>query len=104
MITYSHLDRIHAAVAEIPPGRVATYGQVAERAGLPGRARLVGYVLRRLPEDSAIPWHRVVSARGEVSARSAPAEEKEQRLLLEEEGVVFDRRGRIPLAAFRWEG
>jgi len=39
-----------------------------------------------------------------VSARSAPAEEKEQRLLLEEEGVVFDRRGRIPLAAFRWEG
>jgi methylated-DNA-protein-cysteine methyltransferase-like protein len=101
---FAGLDRIYAMVAEIPPGRVATYGQVAELAGLPGRARLVGFALSRLPEDSAVPWHRVVNARGEVSDRRAPSEEKEQRLLLEEEGVVFDRHGRIPLAVYCWEG
>ena len=64
-----YFDRIYATVESIPPGRVATYGQVADQAGLPRRARLVGTALKHLDADSAVPWHRVVNARGEVSPR-----------------------------------
>ena len=82
--------RIYAVVAAIPYGRVATYGQVAALAGLSGHARQVGYALHALPEGSTLPWHRVVNARGEVSARSEPGWEGYQRHLLEEEAVRFD--------------
>ena len=95
-------ERIYAVVSRIPRGRVATYGQVAIAAGLPGRSRQVGYALHSLPESRRIPWHRVINALGEISARSEPFFEKVQRRLLEREGVRFDRRGRIELARFRW--
>jgi len=94
------LDQIYAAVQAIPRGRVATYGQVAEAAGLPGRARLVGRALRELPDDSGIPWQRVVNARGEISGRGDPRGEREQRLRLEDEGIAFDARGGGPLARY----
>jgi methylated-DNA-protein-cysteine methyltransferase-like protein len=93
-------ERIYAAVARIPRGRVATYGEVAAAAGLPGRARQVGYALHALPEARAVPWHRVVNARGEVSPRAEPRFETIQRKLLEREGVTFDARGRVVLARF----
>jgi len=87
----------------IPRGRVATYGQVAALAGLPGRARQAGYAMAALPDESDVPWHRVVNARGEVSRRSGgPAFEKIQRLLLEAEGIAFDAAGRIPLDRYGW--
>jgi methylated-DNA-protein-cysteine methyltransferase-like protein len=98
----NHLDRIHAAVMSIPAGRVATYGQVAEEAGLPRRARLVGTALKNLSQDSAVPWHRVVNARGEISERPRPDAVTEQRILLEDEGVVFQANGRIDLMVFGW--
>jgi methylated-DNA-protein-cysteine methyltransferase-like protein len=110
--TESRYQRIYAVVRRIPSGRVATYGQIAALAGLPGHARQVGYALYALPDDQptagepAVPWHRVVNARGEVSVRSpngAPGREGYQAHLLREEGVVFDRHGRIDLARFRWE-
>lgn len=63
--------RIYQAVRRIPRGRVANYGQVAKLAGLAGRARQVGYALHALDDDSTVPWHRVVNAKGEVSL--APA-------------------------------
>src|SRR5262245_13340463 len=93
---------IYAVVARIPRGRVATYGQVARLAGIPGKARLVGYALSVLT-DKTIPWHRVINARGEVSPRAGgiPADEL-QRLRLESEGVEFDANGRISLARFQW--
>jgi len=73
-------------------------------AGLPGRARQVGYALAALPEGSDVPWHRVLNARGEVSPRSGGAPHARiQRALLEEEGVRFDEGGRIDLARYRWE-
>jgi len=97
-----YLDRIYAAVTSIPPGRVATYGQVAEEAGLPRRARLVGAALKNLPEESGVPWHRVVNARGEISERPRPDAVTEQRILLEDEGVVFQADGRVDLAVYRW--
>ena len=95
-------DAIYAAVQSIPAGVVATYGQVAELAGLPRRWRLVGRALGALPADSAVPWHRVVNAKGEISPRGAGDPVREQRMLLEDEGVDFDARGRIDLARFRW--
>jgi methylated-DNA-protein-cysteine methyltransferase-like protein len=98
----NYLDRIYAAVMSIPPGRVATYGQVAEEAGLPRRARLVGTALKNMTEDSAVPWHRVVNARGEISTRPRPGAVVEQRVLLEDEGVVFQPNGRIDLKQYGW--
>ena len=95
-------QRIWRAVERIPRGRVATYGQIAELAGLAGRARQVGYALAALPDGSRVPWQRVVNARGEVSARASFDGAPRQRLLLIEEGIVFDAAGRIDLERFRW--
>jgi methylated-DNA-protein-cysteine methyltransferase-like protein len=92
--------RILDIVARIPRGRIATYGQVARLAGLPGHARLVGYALHALPARTSIPWQRVVNAQGAIS--TPPGHDARQRRLLEREGVRFDASGRIPLASFRW--
>jgi methylated-DNA-protein-cysteine methyltransferase related protein len=96
------------AVRAIPRGRVASYGQVAELAGLPGRARLVGRVLSLLPSDeshyaglaanSRVPWYRVLNSRGELSLRGEDA--ARQRRLLEREGVRFGPSGRVDLRRF----
>lgn len=93
---------IYAVVASIPFGRVATYGQVALLAGLPGRARMVGYAMSAVT-DPALPWHRVINAKGEISPRADgdPGADL-QRLRLESEGVLFDRQGRISLPRFQW--
>ena len=96
-------ESIYRVVKRIPRGRVATYGQVAELAGLEGHARQIGYALHAMKGD-AIPWHRVVNARGEVSERTSGDSHELQRELLMSEGVVFDARGRISLTEFRWRG
>ena len=94
--------RIYATVARVPRGRVATYGQIAALAGLPRRARLVGYALRVLPEGSDIPWHRVVNAKGQVSLRGDGLGHEELQVhLLRREGVRFVG-GVIQLARFQW--
>jgi methylated-DNA-protein-cysteine methyltransferase-like protein len=94
--------RIYAIVKRIPPGRVATYGQVAALAGLPGAARQVGYALHATPRGLNLPWQRVVNAQGAISRRADPDDEVHQRRLLEAEGVRFDARGRIVLERYRW--
>ena len=93
-------QRIYAVVRRIPRGRVATYGQVAELAGLEGRARQVGYALHNSPPG--LPWHRVINAQGTISARASSDWGELQRHLLEAEGVEFDRTGRVDLKRFRW--
>lgn len=101
----SSVDRyalIYAVVRRIPEGRVATYGQVAALAGFPGHARQVGYALHALPEESDVPWQRVINAKGEVSERSEGGWEHYQRHLLEEESIVFDQSGRVDLDRYRW--
>jgi methylated-DNA-protein-cysteine methyltransferase-like protein len=101
-VTY-HAD-IHAAVRRIPRGRVATYGQIADLAGIPGRARQVGYALAALPDHTTVPWHRVVNARGELSlARAAPGGGIVQRHRLEDEGVEFGAYGSVELKRYRWK-
>jgi methylated-DNA-protein-cysteine methyltransferase-like protein len=91
--------RIFAVVRRIPRGRVASYGQVARLAGLPGHARLVGYALHACPSN--LPWQRVVNVRGEVSLPEADGQAAFQRALLEAEGVIF-RDGRVDMGRFGW--
>ncbi|MCA8920472.1 MAG: MGMT family protein [Planctomycetes bacterium] len=90
---------IYAAVARIPRGRVSSYGRVAELAGLPRRARLVGRALRELPPGAPVPWQRVLNAAGRISLRAESAEL--QRALLLAEGVAF-RGDRVDLAVYGW--
>jgi methylated-DNA-protein-cysteine methyltransferase related protein len=94
---------IYAVVSRIPRGRVATYGQVARLAGVPGRARLVGFAMAALPDRTRVPWHRVVNAQGRCSPRGDGGPGAiVQRLRLEREDVRFDGEERIALERFRW--
>lgn len=95
--------RIYSVVRRIPRGRVATYGQVASLAGIAGHARQVGYALHALPDQTLVPWHRVVNATGRISPRATPGGELVQQLLLQREGVRLDGRGRVPLDQVRWQ-
>jgi methylated-DNA-protein-cysteine methyltransferase-like protein len=94
--------RVYDLLPRVPPGRVVTYGQIAQAIGLPHGARVVGWAMRACPEG--LPWHRVVNARGGVSTCGGPENVPIQRTLLEEEGVEFDLYGRIDLGRFRWDG
>ena len=95
-------EKIWHIAAQIPRGKVATYGQVAELAGLPGRARLVGRTLRDLPAGTRLPWHRVINARGRLSFPIGGDRYALQRRRLEAEGVRFDNE-RISLRRFKWD-
>ena len=98
----SSYERIYRIIRKIPRGRVATYGQVAELAGLAGHARQVGYALHALGDGSRVPWHRVLNARGEISMRSFEGNDRLQRMLLVGEGIRFNQRGRLDLDRYRW--
>ncbi|MEK7402178.1 MAG: MGMT family protein [Gemmatimonadota bacterium] len=95
-------DRIYAAVRRVPRGRVATYGQIAAMAGLPGHARQVGYALHALKVSTGVPWQRVINAKGMISLRPMRGGVS-QRLLLEGEGVAFDAAGRASLRKYGWK-
>jgi methylated-DNA-protein-cysteine methyltransferase-like protein len=93
-------QRIYEVVKSIPAGKVATYGQIAALAGLPGAARQVGYAMHAITEEMDLPWHRVLNAKGESSlARGAEL----QRSMLEAEGVVFSLDGRVDLKRYQWQ-
>lgn len=94
--------RIYAVVRRIPRGRVASYGQIAELAGIPRHARQVGYALHHLPDESGVPWQRVLNASGAVAKRAYPEDARWQRDLLEDEGVEFDPHGCV-LPRFFWK-
>jgi methylated-DNA-protein-cysteine methyltransferase-like protein len=87
----------------IPFGKVATYGQIARLAGVPGHARQVGYALHSLPHGSKVPWHRVVNRQGRISLDPVFSSGTLQRELLESEGVAFDAGSTIDLARFQWQ-
>lgn len=97
-------QRIYAVVRRIPRGKVASYGQVATLAGLPGHARQVGYALHALRDEGAVPWHRVVNAQGRLSlGRDVPGGQIPQRFRLEAEGVEFHPNGSINLGRYGWK-
>jgi methylated-DNA-protein-cysteine methyltransferase-like protein len=88
-------ERVYTLVEQIPPGRVATYGQVAALLGVPRGARAVGWALRVLPRSRAVPWHRVLGAGGRISLRAGNGAAV-QRRRLRAEGVRF-RGGHVDL-------
>ncbi|MBI2462393.1 MAG: methylated-DNA--[protein]-cysteine S-methyltransferase [Candidatus Rokubacteria bacterium] len=94
---------VYRLIGRIPPGRVATYGQIATLLGAPRAARAVGFALKRLPAGSPVPWHRVINARGGISLRANLAGMLSQRILLKREGVRFAR-DRVSLERYRWPG
>lgn len=96
-------ERIYAVVRQIPPGKVATYGQIAAIVGS-CTARMVGYALAALPFDTDVPWQRVINRLGKVSPRSGGAGSALQRQLLETEGVHFDHEGRVDFTKVGWNG
>lgn len=91
--------RIHAQVARIPAGRVATYGAIVVAARASG-ARQVGYALHGLGPHSKVPWHRVLNASGLISLPGTAGALQRQRL--EREGVRFSARGSVNLAQYGW--
>ena len=96
----STYQRFYRVIRKIPRGRVATYGQVAKVAGLPGHARQVGYALYALKSSTSVPWQRVINAAGRISLRPLTGGIS-QRMLLEKEGVVFVGE-RVSLATYGW--
>jgi methylated-DNA-protein-cysteine methyltransferase related protein len=93
--------RIYDVVRQIPPGRVATYGQVAQVVGAPLTAQQVGEAMAALRDgqpDAPVPWQRVINAQGRVSTG------KRQQQLLEQEGVRFNAKGATDLHRFGWHG
>lgn len=97
------IQRMIKTIRRIPRGRVATYGQIAALAGRPRNARQVGTILKSLPDDSNVPWHRVVNAQGRISDRGNSTAEGLQRFLLKKESVEVDERGRIDLPGYQWK-
>ena len=95
-------QRVYALVRQIPPGMVVTYGQVAALLGSPHAARAVGYALRALQAGADVPWQRVLNHRGQISPRYPAEGPLLQRLLLEEEGVIFDADDRVDFTRYRW--
>ncbi len=97
---------IYEAAMQVPHGKVATYGQIAMLAGLPGHARLAGYALYNLPKELSgkVPWQRVINAQGRISYSNARhGSDHRQRELLEKEGVEFSPAGRVDLKRFGWK-
>jgi len=90
-------ERIYDVIAHIPPGQVATYGQVAFLAGIPRGARMAGQALSHVPEGYDLPCHRVVNSQG----RLAPGYDR-QKALLRQEGITFSADGRVDMKRHLW--
>jgi methylated-DNA-protein-cysteine methyltransferase-like protein len=94
-------QQVYELVAQIPAGKVATYGQIAAILGNPRAARTVGWALHSLPRGSNLPWQRVVNARGEISTGKTEALPSLQQILLETEGIEFSAANRVDLERFQ---
>ncbi len=96
-ITYR--DLVFELVKQIPPGKVASYGQISRM--IPGcTARMVGYALASLPNDSGVPWQRVINSKGKISPHGAGFGSAMQRALLEQEGVIFQEDNSLDFNVF----
>ena len=99
--TNSFSERVKKLIKAIPPGKVATYGQIAMMAGNPRGVRGVVWILHSSSKKAGLPWHRVINRRGKISLPSGDGCE-EQKSRLEAEGIKFDSAGRIDLDRFLW--
>lgn len=94
-------QKILSVVSLIPPSYVASYGQIADLAGLPNRARMVSKALKS-SENEGIPWHRVVNSQGKISIAPCDPNFRLQLSLLREEGVEL-KGSRVNLTKHRWQ-
>ncbi|MGB5490611.1 MAG: methylated-DNA--[protein]-cysteine S-methyltransferase [Woeseiaceae bacterium] len=98
----TRMRRIWETILEIPRGRVASYGQIAEIAGIPRGARQVAYALRHVPKDMELPWHRIITASGKSAFDPNSRHFRMQCDRLTEEGVTV-RNGKVNMQDFRWQ-
>ena len=94
-------ERVYKITSQIPYGKVATYGQIAELAGGPRAARVVGMYMKRNPDAPIVPCHRVVASDGKLTGYSARDGIKSKREMLIAEGVIFDG-DRVDLEKSLW--
>lgn len=96
------MRRIWATVQDIPPGFVASYGQIADIAGISRGARQVGYALRQSPAGQELPWHRVITASGKIAFAegSDKFNEQSKRLMMED---IMVRGGKVNMQRYRWQ-
>lgn len=94
-------EAIYLALAQIPKGKVITYGNLAKLAGMPNGARLAGRLMCELPEGSKLPWHRVINSQGRLSLPKDSDSYREQIRRLEKDGVVITN-GKIKLSIYAY--
>ena len=94
--------QIWTIVGAVPAGYVASYGQIAKLAGLPGYARFVGRCLKNLPDGSSLPWHRIINSQGKISFPKDSAMYVKQLDCLQQEGVILTN-DRINLKKYLWK-
>lgn len=104
-------EKVYKVVRCIPPGKVSSYGRIAEMLGTPRAARAVGYALSALrrPNEEGytsanVPWQRVVNSQGRISIRHRRQTANKQAEMLRAEGVKVDENGRIDLSIYLWQG
>lgn len=89
-------------ILKIPPGKVATYKQIAELSGKPHAARAVSWILHSCSTKYKLPWHRVLGASGKISFEKSSHNFRKQRSLLQKEGVEVSERGELDLRRHQW--
>ena len=92
--------KVWQIISLIPEGCVTTYGAIAKLADLPGRARHIGRIMRELPKETSLPWHRVINAAGTIAIRSGGGASL-QKQRLEQEGIHFHN-NRLDLKRYGW--
>jgi methylated-DNA-protein-cysteine methyltransferase-like protein len=95
-------ERIWVTICDVPPGCVASYGQVAGIAGIPRGARMVGYALRQLPPGHDVPWHRIITSSGRIAFEKGSKPYREQVKRLKMEGVPAPG-GQVDMHRHRWQ-
>ena len=98
-------ERIYEMVRRIPKGQVTTYGRIAELVG-GCTARMVGYAMAALKRGTIpdVPWQRVINAKGRISIHGDGIGNAMQRVILEQESVIFDENDRVDFSRFGWPG
>ncbi len=93
--------RVYKIVREIPSGKIMTYGQIAEMLGAGYTPRTVGYVMHAADTEN-VPWQRVINSQGACSTGKMTLPINLQQKILEDEGIVFNEKGRCDLGKYRW--
>ncbi len=97
-----YIREFYGIIQLIPKGKVATYGQIAKLAGLPKHARHVGFALKNMADDTAVPWHRVINSQGKISlSKEDGFGENIQIVKLQSEEIMI-LNGKVNLKLFQW--